>query len=488
MDDDQVVGIISANEIFSLAAHFLGAWEKRSGVTLAPLELKPGMIGRITDIVEGAGAEVQAIYPIGKPEDINPQEHHASASSSASIAPTPGTWSRPSRTPASRHRVRDRPITEKHYEFPTKESHPMDLRYFINQCEAANELKRVSAEVDWNLEISHVSKLTEEKKGPALLFENVKGYSSPVFTGAFATTKRLAIMLGLPHHLSMCESAQAWMKKTITSEGLIKAKEVKDGPVLENIIRRQGRPQHVPGAEVLPARRRTLHRHHGVRRAARPGDRRDQPRHLPHADARRQDLRRADPARQARRAHHEEVRQAGQENAGRRRDRLRPADLHGRHADAQGRQRLRHHRHGARPARRIPHGAADRPADPAGAEIVLEGEIDPNNFRPEGPFAEYTGYYTDELHKPINKPALEVKQILHRNNPVLWATGQGRPVTDVHMLLAFTRTATLWTELEKMKIPGISRFACCPNRPAASGPWSRSSRPTPATRARWPTP
>ncbi len=76
MDGDQVVGIISANEIFSLAAHFLSAWEKRSGVTLAPLELKPGLIGRITDIVEAAGAEVQAIYPIGKPEDVNPKAHH----------------------------------------------------------------------------------------------------------------------------------------------------------------------------------------------------------------------------------------------------------------------------------------------------------------------------------------------------------------------------------------------------------------------------
>lgn len=76
MDQGQVVGMITANEIFSLAAHFLGAWEKRSGVTLAPMEMKPGMIGEITDIVEAAGAEVQAIYPIGKPEDINPQEHH----------------------------------------------------------------------------------------------------------------------------------------------------------------------------------------------------------------------------------------------------------------------------------------------------------------------------------------------------------------------------------------------------------------------------
>lgn len=76
MDGDQVVGIISASEVFSLAAHFLGAWEQRSGVTLAPLDLKPGMIGRIADLCEAAGAQVQAIYPIGKPEDVNPQEHH----------------------------------------------------------------------------------------------------------------------------------------------------------------------------------------------------------------------------------------------------------------------------------------------------------------------------------------------------------------------------------------------------------------------------
>ncbi len=64
LDQGQVVGVISSNEILSLAAHFLGAWENRSGVTLGPLDLKPGIIGRIADLVEGAGAEVQAIYPI----------------------------------------------------------------------------------------------------------------------------------------------------------------------------------------------------------------------------------------------------------------------------------------------------------------------------------------------------------------------------------------------------------------------------------------
>ncbi|HJV24847.1 MAG TPA: CBS domain-containing protein [Aromatoleum sp.] len=64
MDGDHVVGMISAIEMFSLAAHFLGAWEKRSGVTLAPTRIGPGTIGRIADIVEGTGAEVHAIYPI----------------------------------------------------------------------------------------------------------------------------------------------------------------------------------------------------------------------------------------------------------------------------------------------------------------------------------------------------------------------------------------------------------------------------------------
>lgn len=69
MDGGQVVGVISSKEIFSLAAHFLGAWERRSGVTLGPLELKPGTIGRIADLVEGAGAEVQAVYPIARGEN-----------------------------------------------------------------------------------------------------------------------------------------------------------------------------------------------------------------------------------------------------------------------------------------------------------------------------------------------------------------------------------------------------------------------------------
>jgi len=64
MEGERVVGIISANEIFQLAAHLLGAWERRNGLTLPALRLGPGVLGKITDVAEASGAVVQAIYPV----------------------------------------------------------------------------------------------------------------------------------------------------------------------------------------------------------------------------------------------------------------------------------------------------------------------------------------------------------------------------------------------------------------------------------------
>ena len=66
MEGERVVGVISANEIFQLAAHCLGAWERRSGVTLAPLTLGPGVLGRIADVAEAAGAVLQSLYAVGR--------------------------------------------------------------------------------------------------------------------------------------------------------------------------------------------------------------------------------------------------------------------------------------------------------------------------------------------------------------------------------------------------------------------------------------
>ena len=64
-----------------------------------------------------------------------------------------------------------------------------DLRDFIKACEKEGLLHRVSAEVDWNLELSHVAKVNEESGGLALVFENVKDHNIPVFCSAFTNKK-----------------------------------------------------------------------------------------------------------------------------------------------------------------------------------------------------------------------------------------------------------------------------------------------------------
>ncbi len=337
----------------------------------------------------------------------------------------------------------------------------MDLRDFIARCEAAGELKRVKAEVDWNLELSHVAKLVEEKGGPALLFENIKDYNSPVFTGAFGTSRRLAIALGMPEDYSICDLAREWTKKTISE--LIPAQEVEDGPVTENVVegddvdltmfpvpkfypldggryigtavflvvrdpetgkinlgtyRMQMLDEKHCGVQILPGKRgdRILKKYKKMGKK------------MPAAA-----VIGCDPLLFLAGT----LMQAGASEY-----------------DVVGSVR-------GEPAEIIVSDLTGLPI-PASAEIVLEGEIDPDDLRPEGPFGEYTGYYTDELYQVKKKPCLAVKRILHRNNPILWATSVGRPVTDVHMLLSFTRTAALWSDLERMRIPGIQSVYVLP--------------------------
>jgi phenol phosphorylase subunit delta gamma len=69
LDGERVVGVISANEIFRMAAHCLRAWECGSGVTIGPLLLGPGVLGRIAGVAERAGATLQALYPVFDRDD-----------------------------------------------------------------------------------------------------------------------------------------------------------------------------------------------------------------------------------------------------------------------------------------------------------------------------------------------------------------------------------------------------------------------------------
>ncbi len=66
----------------------------------------------------------------------------------------------------------------------------------IRFLEARGELKRVSARVSPNLEISEISQRVFRQGGPALFFERVEGANFPVLTNLFGTRQRVEAMFG----------------------------------------------------------------------------------------------------------------------------------------------------------------------------------------------------------------------------------------------------------------------------------------------------
>ena len=71
-----------------------------------------------------------------------------------------------------------------------------DLRDFIKQLEDKGELVRVSQEVDPNLEMTEICDRTLRAAGPAILFENPKGFDVPVLGNLFGTPERVAMGMG----------------------------------------------------------------------------------------------------------------------------------------------------------------------------------------------------------------------------------------------------------------------------------------------------
>ena len=71
-----------------------------------------------------------------------------------------------------------------------------DLRDFMALLESRGELKRITSEVDPNLEMTEICDRTLKRGGPALLFENPKGFDTPVLGNLFGTPERVALGMG----------------------------------------------------------------------------------------------------------------------------------------------------------------------------------------------------------------------------------------------------------------------------------------------------
>ncbi|WP_461481835.1 4-hydroxy-3-polyprenylbenzoate decarboxylase [Porticoccus sp.] len=97
-----------------------------------------------------------------------------------------------------------------------------DLREFIDFLERRGELKRISAEVDPYLEMTEICDRTLRAGGPALLFENPKGFDIPVLGNLFGTPERVALGMGQENISALREVGEllAFLKEPEPPKGM----------------------------------------------------------------------------------------------------------------------------------------------------------------------------------------------------------------------------------------------------------------------------
>lgn len=126
-----------------------------------------------------------------------------------------------------------------------------DLRDFLDVLRKRGELKVCKRQVDSKIEIARVTDKSTKTGGPAILFENVKGFRTPVVTGLFGTLDRAFLALDATK-LDGFRRMQAGMEKPLP------CKVVNSGPCKEVI--RTGRDVNLLDIPVLWHHEKDSHR------------------------------------------------------------------------------------------------------------------------------------------------------------------------------------------------------------------------------------
>jgi len=101
---------------------------------------------------------------------------------------------------------------------------------------------------------------------------------------------------------------------------------------------------------------------------------------------------------------------------------------------------------------------------PANADFVIEGIIQPNSVKSEGPFGEFPGYYG---RPEAACPLVEVTAVHYRSKPILTnALMADYPSNEQSGFFSIIRSARIWDDLDKLGIPGIQGVYA---HPAAAG-------------------
>ena len=102
--------------------------------------------------------------------------------------------------------------------------------------EERGELLRIKAEVDPCLEMTEVADRTLRQGGPALLFENPKGHTTPVLANLFGTEQRVALGMGAENVTALREIGEilAYLRQPDPPKGM---RDLMDkAPLLKQVL------------------------------------------------------------------------------------------------------------------------------------------------------------------------------------------------------------------------------------------------------------
>jgi len=321
----------------------------------------------------------------------------------------------------------------------------MDMRQWIALLEKEGELRRITAEVDWDREVGAIARRVLEKKGPALLFENIRGYregrANKLFVSALGARSRLALALGFPRDVANRDLVQHVMKM---NREAIAPVVVASGPVKDIVLRGDAIDQTqfpVPKWHYLEGGR-YIHTFSGIVT-------RDPQTRVMNVGIYRGMIGKKDTAPfllikggQHWGAHFVKWAAQGQ-----------PMPV----ACVIGWDPIMPFLAGS------PVTAGVCEWDVMGAfrgepaEIVIEGFIcdDPATYESEGPFGEFTGYVSD---LPTPRPTMKVTCMTHRRDPILRGSLEGTlpgSYSENSVMSSVQRAAIAWNILNGAGIPGI---------------------------------
>jgi len=342
-----------------------------------------------------------------------------------------------------------------------------DLREFIADLEQHGLLKRIQTEVDPYLEITEITDRVSKKEGKdnvALLFENVKGSKMPVLMNAYGSYERMSMALGVEKLDDVADELREMMKlpyvslqnkmSVVTMIPMIKRainfpkyvkhapcqEVVEENPSLDDIPILTCWPQDGGPFITLPItftkNPKTGKRNVGMYRLQKYDSKTTGMHWHIHKNG-------AENFRDAKAAGSERIEAAVAIGTDPVLTYAATAPLPRDIDEMVFAGFLRH-----KPVEMVKCKTVDIEV-PATAEIILEGYVNTNEMRREGPFGDHTGYYS----LADDYPVFHITCITHRKNPIYSATVVGKPpMEDCYIAKA---TERIFLPLLQQMLPEI---------------------------------